>query len=141
MTLLYVVDTNVLAELLRPEPHKYVLEQLRRFDGSVAVPSLVWHEMWFGCKRLPPSAKREAIETFLTQVVAGSLPILPYEEAAGEWHATERARLMALGRTPPFVDGMIAAIACTRNLTLVTRNLDDYRAFQGLRLENWHQTP
>jgi predicted nucleic acid-binding protein len=42
--------------------------------------------------------------------------------AAAEWHAAERARLAALGKTPPFVDGQITAIAYANSLTLVTLN-------------------
>jgi tRNA(fMet)-specific endonuclease VapC len=65
------------------------------------------------------------------------LPILPYDEAAAEWHAMERARLAALGRTLPFVDGQIAAIAQTNNLVLVTANAVDFRDFAGLTIEDW----
>lgn len=137
MTLRYLLDTNILAEPLRPRPNVEVLENLRRNQGEVAVPTVVWHEMWFGCHRLPPSARREAIETYLTQVVAPSIPILTYDQDAARWHAAERARLAALGKTPPFADGMIAAIASIHGLVLVTLNLDDFRAFQGLDLDNW----
>ena len=52
-------------------------------------------------------------------------------------HARERARLERLGRTPAFVDGTIAAIAVMNDLPLATRNLDDFRDFEGLRVENW----
>jgi tRNA(fMet)-specific endonuclease VapC len=137
VTLGYLLDTNILAEPLRPNPNAQVLEHLRRHQEEVAIPAVVWHEMWFGCHRLPPSAKRQAIETYLTQVVAPSIPVLPYDQDAARWHAAERARLAALGKTPPIADGMIAAIASTHGLVLVTLNLDDFRAFQGLALDNW----
>lgn len=65
--------------------------------------------------------------------------ILPYDERAAEWHASERARLIALGRTPSFVDGQIAAIAKVNSLILVTRNMSDFKEFSGLKLKNWHQ--
>ena len=113
------------------------MAQLRQRRHAIAVPAVVWHELWFGCYRLPPSARRNAIEQYLSAVVAGSLPILPYDARAAGWHANERARLGAAGKTPPFADGMIAAIARTNDLTLVTFNLDDYRAFDGLRITDW----
>ncbi|HZQ98784.1 MAG TPA: hypothetical protein VFC93_08205 [Chloroflexota bacterium] len=65
------------------------------------------------------------------------MPILPYDEAAAGWHAMERARLAAHGRTLPFVDGQIAAIAQTNNLVLVTANAADFRDFAGLTIEDW----
>lgn len=37
----------------------------------------------------------------------------------------------------PCLDGQIAAIAVVNNLTLVTRNTDDFVDFAGLTVENW----
>ena len=139
MSLKYLLDTNVISEPLRPNPSTKVLRRMRTHQSDVAISAIVWHELQFGCQRLPPSAKRTAIETYLANVVAMSLPILPYEENAAAWHAAERARLTKLGKTPPFVDGQIAAIAHAHNLILVTRNTNDYAEFQGLRLEDWHK--
>lgn len=137
MTLRYLLDTNILAEPLRPKPNDLILDRLKRHEEEIAIPSVVWHEMWFGCYRLPVSARRAAIEAYLTQVVAPAIPILPYDREAAAWHARERARLTAVGRTPPFADGMIAAIAWTNHLELVTFNLDDFRSFEGLQCVNW----
>ncbi len=41
---------------------------------------------------------------------------------------------------PPFVDGQIAAIAYVNNLILVTRNIEDFKNFADLKLENWHDS-
>jgi len=62
---------------------------------------------------------------------------LPYDTAAAEWHAAERTRLTAIGLTPPFVDGQIAAIAATRGLILVTNNASDFQHFGGLVVVDW----
>ena len=137
MTLPYLLDTNVVSEPLRPSPDPQVLERLREHQAEIAIASVVWHELWYGCYRLPPSAKRTAIEAYLKNVVARTLPILPYDQRAALWHAEERARLAQIGRPPPFADGQIAAIAVTNGLCLVTFNGDNYSAFQGLRLEDW----
>ena len=93
--------------------------------------------MRYGVARLAASKKRSAIEAYLEEAVRGTLPILPYDEEAATWHATERARLGKRGRPPSAADGQIAAIARVNDLTLVTANLKDYRRFQGLRVENW----
>lgn len=138
MTLRYLLDTNILAEPLRPKPNDLILDRLKRHEEEIAIASVVWHEMWFGCYRLPVSARRAAIEAYLTQVVAPGIPVLAYDQEAADWHARERARLTAIGKIPPFADGMIAAIAQTNNLELVTFNLDDFQAFDGLQCVNWH---
>lgn len=137
MTLGFLLDTNVLAEPLRPQPNAAILHRLKLHQSEIATASVVWHEMWFGCFRLPPSARRATIETYLTQVIAPGIPVLAYDQEAATWHAAERARLAALGKTPPFADGMIAAVARTNHLVLVTFNLDDFRGFQDLQLTNW----
>jgi tRNA(fMet)-specific endonuclease VapC len=63
--------------------------------------------------------------------------VLPYDQRAADWHAEERARLERAGKTPSFVDGMIAAIAVSNGLVLVTRNIKHFRGIRGLDLERW----
>ena len=139
MTLHYLLDTNVVSEPLRPVPNEEVLAHLRERQTEIAIASVVWHELWYGCYRLPPSTKRTVIEAYLKDVIARTIPILSYDQRAALWHAEERARLAGIGRPPPFADGQIAAIAATNGLSLVTFNRDDYAAFQDLRLEDWRE--
>lgn len=113
------------------------MERLRANYGSAVSATIVWHELWFGADRLPKSARKSVIESYLTEVLAGSIEFLPYDEAAARWHAAERARLAGLGRMPAFADGQIAAIAVTRGLVLVTRNVEHFQDFDGLEVENW----
>jgi len=135
----YLLDTNVISEPLRPTPKPKILERLRRHQEQLATASVVWHELLFGCYRLPVSERRMAIEEYLQRVVAASIEILPYDGAAAGWHAAERARLASAGRTPPFADGQIAAVAGTNDLVLVTFNLTDYEGFRDLRVEDWRE--
>jgi tRNA(fMet)-specific endonuclease VapC len=140
VTLHYLLDTNVISESLRPAPNPLVLERLRQHQTEIVIASVVWHELWYGCCRLPPSARRTVIERYLHDVVARTLPILAYDQQAAVWHAEQRGRLAQIGKTPPFADGQIAAIAATNGLTLVTFNRDDFAAFADLRLEDWRDS-
>jgi len=133
----FLLDTNILAEPLRPAPHPEIMVKIKEFESQLAIPAVVWHEMWFGCRRLPQSVRRTAIERYLLEVVAPSMPILPYDSAAAEYHAVERARLERLGKKPSFADGQIAAIAHANELTLVTLNRADFEGFQGIAVEDW----
>ena len=137
MTTRLLLDTNVVSEPLRPHPSPGVMRRLRDHEGEMAIPSLVWHELRFGCARLARSRRREAIERYLDEVVAVSFPVIDYDQRAADWHALERARLVAAGQTPPFVDGQIAAIARINDLILVTSNKADFRGFKGLRVRSW----
>lgn len=119
MRLRYLLDTNVVSEPLRPQPRPTVLERLAAAGGALAIPSVVWHELVFGVERLAPSRRKRYLAAYLAQTVAPTMAISPYDEPAAAWHAAERARLAGQGRTPPFVNGQIAAIAATTGLTLV----------------------
>lgn len=137
MSLAFLLDTNIVSEPMRPNPNRQTLARMQQHAGTMAIASVVWHELLFGCQRLPESAKRDAIEDYLTTVLAVELPILSYDVHAASWHAGERARLAAVGATPPFVDGQIAAIAAVNDLVLVTANVSDFAHFEGLRVEKW----
>jgi len=76
----------------------------------------------------------------LNDFILLNIPILAYDEAAATWHGKESARLILHGKTAPFIDGQIAAIARTNNLILVTRNIADFRHFEGLEMENWFKS-
>ena len=133
----YLLDTNTVSEPLRPRPNAGVIRRLQEHEGVIALPAPVWHELRFGCSRLARSCRREVIERYLDEVVLDSFPILDYDWTAADWHARERARLVAAGATPPFVDGRIAAIAHANGLVLVTSNTDDFQAFENLKVESW----
>ena len=103
----------------------------------MAIPVLVWHELRFGCSRLPHSRRRSMLEDYLEEVVLRNFPVLEYGSDAADWHAVERARLEGIGLTPPIIDGQIAAIAQVNKLILVTSNTADFQSFQGVILEDW----
>ena len=134
----YLLDTNVLSESVKTSPQRSVLELTERHQNEIVTAAPVWHELFYGCQRLPVSRKRQILETFLYDVLKPNMIIIPYNEQAAEWHAKERARLVSMGQIPAFVDGQIAAIAKVNGLILVTRNTSDFNKYSGLKLENWH---
>ena len=137
MTLRFLLDTDIISEPLKPKPEESIINRFREHQGEVGIASVVWHELRYGCYRLPKSVRRTAIETYLFEVVAPSIDILPYDEQAANWHAAERARLTKLGRTPPFADAQLAAIAAVSNLILATFNTSDYAGFEDVLIEDW----
>jgi tRNA(fMet)-specific endonuclease VapC len=122
---------------MRPRPNAGLVARIEHNWGEFAIAAPVWHELWFGCLRLPLSARRTRIEAYLANVVATTMPILPYDTRAAQWHAAERARLVLAGKTPAFVDGQIAAVAVTKDLALVTLNSAHYKDFSGLMMTEW----
>ncbi len=137
MAVMYLVDTNIVSEMMRSHPNKTVQRAWKRHAHEIAVASVSWHELLAGTYRLPPSKRRSAFENFLHGYLKNIMKILPYTQASAEWHALERVRLSRAGRTPSFADGQIAAIAMTHQLILVTRNVKDFAHFSDLTVENW----
>lgn len=135
----YLLDTNILSEAIKITPNRSVLNMLERHRNEIVTAAPVWHELQYGCFRLPISRKRKIIESYLNDLLERHIIILPYERRAAEWHAGERSRLSSKGRTPSFVDGQIAAIANVNKLILVTRNISDFEFFSGLTVVNWHE--
>ena len=133
----YLIDTNVLSEPLKLKPNESVMAKMQFHFIDIAIASVTWHEILYGCYRLPPSKKKDRIEQYLKELVMPSFPILDYTAEAAEWQARERQRLTLIGKTPAYADGQIAAIASTNSLILVTNNISDFANFNNLKLKNW----
>ncbi len=136
----FLLDTNIVSEAVKPEPNAMVIQKLQASVGRISIGAVTWHELLYGMRRLPPSKRKQDLERYLTDVVASTMRIIPYEERAADWFATERSRLVAIGKTPSYSDGQIAAIAAVNDVVIVTRNTADFTDFNGIQLENWFES-
>lgn len=137
MTLRYLLDTSIVSSPISKVPNLAIVNQLEASGPECALAAPVWHELTYGCRRLPRGHRRDALEAYLQNVVLAAFPVLAYDEAAAHWHGHERARLEGLGRAAPYVDGQIAAIAFVNHLVLVTVDVKDFARFKGVEVENW----
>jgi tRNA(fMet)-specific endonuclease VapC len=135
----YLLDTNVVSEPLKPGPNARVMQAMEQSAGAVAISASVWHELLRGALRMDEGRKKRYVLDYLDTVVSASIPVLPFDTAAAEWLARERVRLESQGQTRSFGDGLIAAVAATRGLILVTRNVKDFGGYAGLAVENWFE--
>ena len=131
-----LLDTNALAEPVRPAPDPAFMKRFKANEAKLAIASVTLHEVVYGVERLSEGKRRELLREYVRDVVL-KMTVVPYDAAAADWHARERARLEAKGRTLPYADGQIAAIAVIHSLTLVTANIRDFRGIAGLRVESW----
>ena len=137
MTLRYLLDTSVVSAPMTKTPHPHIIKRLEVHGHESAIAAPVWNELTYGCRRLPRGKRRDALESYLHDVVQASFPILAYDAAAATWHGYERARLEALGRPAPFADGQVAAIAHANGLALITLNVRDFARFKELDVRDW----
>jgi len=135
----YLLDTGIVSAPVSKVPDPGIVRRLEKHGHECAIAAPVWHELTYGCRRLPSGKRQRALETYLQDVVLASFPILAYDETAATWHGHERARLDALGQPAPYVDGQIAAIARINGLAVVTTNAKYFARFKGLQVENWSE--
>lgn len=134
----FLLDTSALSEPIRPRPNAGFIERFDAHGAELAIASVTWFEALFGLQGMPAGRRRDAVRAYLADVVLPNMAVLPYDLACAERHAEESARLGAAGRSLPFADGQIAAIAAVNGLVLVTANVRHFRAFRGLRVVSWH---
>ena len=137
MTPRFLLDTGIVSAPMLKTPNPAIVRRLEEHGYESAIAAPVWHELMYGCSRLPAGRRRQALECYLRDVVQGSFPILAYDEAAAAWHGIERTRLESLGKAAPFTDGQIAAVAHINGLTLATLNVRDFSGFKDLDVTNW----
>ena len=140
MTLRYLLDTSIVSAPMAKAPQPEIIKHLEVHGHESAIAAPVWHELTYGCRRLPRGKRRAALEIYLHDVVQASFPILAYDEAAATWHGHERARLEGLGKPAPFADGQIAAIAQANGLALITLNVKDFARFKELDVRDWSRS-
>lgn len=133
----YLLDTNILSESLKPKSDANVVKRLLENTDHIATAAPVIYEIVQGAKRLPESKKRREILRYLDEFVYPNVPILPYDKQAAILHGELQAELSLAGKTAPYADGQIAAMAQLNGLILVTRNTADFAHFSSLTVENW----
>jgi predicted nucleic acid-binding protein len=122
----YLIDTNVLSELVRPTPNKNVLRWFENVpDESLYISVLTLGEIRKGIEKISDKSKREKLRIWLEHEIPNwfGTHILSIDiKIADRWGKM----LSQLNQPAAAIDSLIAATALQHDLSLVTRNVTDF---------------
>jgi predicted nucleic acid-binding protein len=136
----FLLDTNVIFELVRPKPDARVLRWIEETDESILFLSvLTLGEIRNGVQRLRSGMRRGRLESWLQVDLRSRFQdrILPIDAAIADRWGSLSAIAAAKGKPVPVIDGLLAATALHHNLTLVTRNSSDVAGTGVPTLNPW----
>jgi predicted nucleic acid-binding protein len=135
----YLVDTNVVSELMRDAPAPAVMTWFAQHEHQpVYVCSITQAEILTGIALLPMGKRRDALADAAQKLFESDLAdqYLTFDASAAHHFALIRAQRKRAGLPITTEDAQIAAIALAAELTLVTRNTRDFLGIEGLELDN-----
>ncbi len=130
-----LLDTNVLSELMRPEPDLRVVVWLNaQPPESVWTTSISVFEIRLGLERLADGKRRRALEEAFIAMIEEDFEnrVAVFDRPAAEAAGSIAAERFRVGRPVDIRDAQIAGISAVRKATLATRNL---RHFDGIDLK------
>lgn len=134
----YILDTNVISELVAAQPDPKVIGWLEEVDpDQVFLSVIAIGELKKGIDKLPNSRRKEMLDQWLREdlLVRFQNHILPIDIETMIYWGSMNARLEAIGRPISAIDGLLASTAEQTHFTLVTRNTG-YFANTGILLKN-----
>jgi predicted nucleic acid-binding protein len=135
----FLVDTNVISEIVKPRPHPTVMRWFAAADESLIHFSvLTLGEIRKGISSSPIPSRKAQFEAWLTALIDRfSARILPIDIAIADRWGHLAGICRAKGTTLPVIDGLLAATALHYDLTLVTRNVKDIQGSGADTLDPW----
>lgn len=132
MGLKYLMDTNVLSDLVR-HPQGVISQRIAMVGESTICTSIVVaSELRFGAAKKGSNRLTRQLDAILAV-----LEILPLDSPADAYYAKLRWQLERAGMPIGPNDMLIASQALAMNLTVVTANVREFRRVHGLSVENW----
>jgi predicted nucleic acid-binding protein len=134
----FLLDTNVISELVKPKPHLRVVRWVNQTDeDSLFLSVLTFGEIRKGIALLPQGPRKSRLESWLEKDLPERFlgKILAVTDRIADRWGLIAARTQSRGKPVHVIDGLLAATALEHNLILATRNTVD-RDPTGVPLQN-----
>lgn len=134
-----VLDTNVVSEAMKPEPHPAVLAWLNEQAAeTLYLSSVTLAELLFGIAALPAGKRKNMLKRALDGLLTlFENRVLPFDTEAARRYADLAMTAKAGGRGFPTPDGYIAAIAVARGFIVATRDTAPFEAAGASWINPW----
>ncbi len=132
MSLAYMLDTNILSDLVRYPQGTIATRIAAAGENAVCTSIIVAAELRFGAAKSGSKKLVERVNLILT-----ALEILPLETPADRHYGELRHHLTRQGTPIGPNDLLIAAHALAAGVTVVTANAGEFSRVPGLKVENW----
>ena len=126
---MFILDTNVVSESMRPAPHPAIASWVAEQPTSnVFLTAVTEAELRFGLAVVPPGKRRDGLRKGLERMMGTGFAnrVLPFDSGATRDYASIAAARRRMGRPMTQADCQIAAIARSRGMAVVTRNIPDF---------------
>lgn len=131
---MYLLDTNFCIDVIKGTSVLGMRRLRRQNAEAIFLCSVVKAELRYGARLSTRVAENlRLLEEFFAPFLS-----VPFDDACTEYYGQIQADLRRTGYMIGANDLMIAAIAKTHDLTLVTHNIREFSRVVGLRIEDWH---
>ena len=138
---IYLLDTNIISEPTKLSPNENVIQKLADNLEYSCISAITWAEMLSRIKSLPEGKRKTGLFDYSIESVQKQYEILSFDASAANIYSDLYERLKTKGAPAQRFDLMIASIAISNNLILVTRNVSDFKDIaenSNLMIENWY---
>jgi toxin FitB len=135
-----LLDTNVLSESVRGQPHPTVLTWLAlQRTERLFVAAITQAEMLLGARLLPAGKRKHALEAVLGQLFDDDFAgrVLPFDSQSARRYADIVAARKKAGRPLQPLDAQIAAVAYAHGMPVATRNVRDFEDCGVVVINPW----
>lgn len=137
----FLLDTNIISETVRAKPEARVIRWLQQQSpAALYLASQTMGELVRGACKLRDTARRQRLISWIEADLSYQFDgrVLPFDTPAAQLCGQLMGEGDRRGRTPSAADAQIAAVAITRRLVIVTRNVKDFEPFDVPLLNPWN---
>ncbi len=138
-----ILDTNVVSELMRPEPAPQVASWVRDRDRrELRTTAITLAEIRYGIARLPDGRRKQVLLAAADEIFSAFADqIVPVDAMAAGQYAVIASNRERAGKPIASFDALIAAVCRSRSAALATRNVADFEGAGIELIDPWLPSP